>query len=81
MSTGTVRSIFSRSRPEQGIQSREETRQALTESLRQTRQRLNQAYHDFNNVSDPDLVEACVYEINALRARHCYLLRRVKELE
>ena len=28
-----------------------------------------------------DLIESCVFEINALQARYSYLLRRMKELE
>lgn len=42
---------------------------------------LNQAYAQFNLHSDPDLVDACVYEINALRSRYSYLVRQVKRLD
>ncbi len=51
------------------------------EGVAQTRVLLNQAYAQFNLHSDPDLVESCVYEINALRSRYSYLVRQVKRLD
>lgn len=58
----------------------ESARQELLKALSRTRALMNQAYGDFNNTSDQDLIESYVFEINALRARYNYLLRRVKEL-
>ena len=58
-----------------------EERRSLMEGVAQTRVQLNQAYAQFNLHSDPDLVDACVYEINALQSRYAYLLRRLKELD
>ncbi len=60
---------------------REEERRELTDSLARTRKLINQAYGGFNAVSDDDLIESYVFEINALQARYNYLLRRVKVLE
>lgn len=59
----------------------QEERRFLMEGVAQTRVELNQAYAQFNLQSDPDLVEACVYEINALRSRYSYLVRQVKRLD
>ena len=53
----------------------------LEENLAQTQVQIAQAYAGFNAVSDGDLVESYVYEIQALRARYSYLLRRRKALE
>lgn len=58
-----------------------EERRCLMEGVAQTRVQLNQAYAQFNLHSDPDLVESCVYEINALRSRYSYLVRQVKRLD
>lgn len=60
---------------------RDTERRELMASLASTRTLINQAYGSFNNVSDGDLIESYVFEINALQARYNYLLRRVKELE
>ena len=53
----------------------------LREELWAANQELQDAYAAFNMVSDPELVEACVYQISALRARCNYLLRRLKALQ
>ena len=60
---------------------REAERRELMASLASTRALINQAYGGFNTVSDSDLIESYVFEINALQARYNYLLRRVKALE
>ena len=60
---------------------KEEERRQLMEGMKQTRDQLNYAYAQFNLYSDPDLVDACVYEINALQSRYSYFVRQVKQLE
>lgn len=53
--------------------------QELFTELSDTRFALAQAYVRFNNTTEPELVDACIYELNALQSRYGYLLRRVKE--
>ena len=60
---------------------RDAERKELIASLASTRTLIQQAYGGFNAVSDSDLIESYVFEINALHARYNYLLRKVKELE
>ncbi len=50
----------------------------LQRELRDTAQALRRAYERFNYVCDPELVESCVFEINALQAKYNYLLRLAK---
>ena len=52
----------------------------LREELQQTNVALKCAYDKFNYVTEPELIEASIYEISALKARCNYLLRRIKEL-
>lgn len=59
----------------------DELRRQLLEGMAHTRTELNQAYAQFNQHSDPDLVDSCVYAINALRCRYSYYIRRIKELD
>lgn len=73
-----TQTIFGRRR---AVSEAESEREQLMEGLRQTRGLLNCAYSQFNMYSDPDLVEACVYEINALRSRYAYYVRQVKRLD
>lgn len=50
----------------------------LRRELQSTQQALKEAYLRFDCVCDSELVEACIFEINALKARSNYLLRRIK---
>jgi hypothetical protein len=64
-----------------GLTALEDERLQLLKGMEQTRVELNQAYAQFNAHSDPDLVDSCVFTINALRSRYSYLLRKMKLLE
>jgi len=39
---------------------------------------LYEAYRKFDTITEPELVDACIYEINALRSRYDYAVRRAK---
>ena len=41
---------------------------------------LGEAYTRFNNMSDPELMDACIYEISALRSHYNNAMRRQKNL-
>lgn len=43
------------------------------------RDRLDEAYAFFNRTTDPDALEACVYEINALRSRYNTAFKHYRE--
>lgn len=58
---------------------RKDAQAQLHAELYQAGQALKEAYDKFNYVSEPELVEACVYEISALKARYSYLLRQIKD--
>ena len=53
----------------------------LKTSLQETQSALNHAYTAFDYTSDPELTEACIFEIRSLQARMNYLVRQIKELE
>lgn len=55
--------------------------QELKLSLQDTQSALSHAYSNFNYTSDPELTDACIFEIRSLQARMNYLVRRIKELE
>ena len=57
---------------------RDASMQELFSELSDTRFALSQAYARFNAVCEPELVDSCVYEINAELSRYNYLLRQIK---
>lgn len=50
----------------------------LKGELDTAREDLQQAYRLFNQAVDPELVESCIYEINAVKSRCNYLIRAIK---
>lgn len=48
----------------------------LHEELIQTRRALENAYSGFDNVTDPDLIDCYIYEVNAVMKRYKYLLEQ-----
>lgn len=51
---------------------------ALKADLEAAREDLVLAYQAFDRAVDPELVEACVYQISAVKARCNYLIRSIK---
>ena len=54
---------------------------ALKAELEEARAELAQAYSRFNAAVDPELVESCIYQISAVKARCNYLIRAIKTRE
>ena len=54
-------------------------KQEILDAIKDTHYKLTTARICFDNVSDPELVEASVFEINSLQARYSYLLRKARE--
>ena len=52
---------------------------ALKEELPIAQGDLALAYRQFNQALDPELVESCIYQISAVKARCNYLIRAIKE--
>lgn len=48
--------------------------------LEEIRFALNGAYSCFDDVADPELTDACIYEINALRAHYNNALREIRSI-
>ena len=57
----------------------EEERAVILAGLHHTRDEIRAARADFNMAIEPELVEACVYRINAMQSQHAYYLRLAKE--
>jgi hypothetical protein len=52
---------------------------ALKAELQTAQVDLALAYRQFDQAVDPELVESCVYQISAVKARCNYLIRTIKE--
>ena len=54
---------------------------SLISDIEKTKVAIESAYSNFENVSDPDLIDCYIYELNAMQKRYTFLLRQVKEIE
>lgn len=55
-------------------------RECILEDLEKTRYELETAYSGFDNVTDPDLIDCYIYEVNAVMKRYRYLLNQAASL-
>ena len=49
------------------------------DDLNRTKNDLDFAYANFQNVVEPDLIDAYIYEVNAMQLKYKFLLRRLKQ--
>lgn len=71
----SVLSVFSKQQEKQD----QISHRALLDELDATLKELRYARSCFENASDPEIVDACVYEIKSAEARYSFLLRKAKE--
>lgn len=65
--------LFSRKK-----QKRPNTYDLLINEINKTKVALEAAYSNFENVVDPDLIDSCIYELNAVQNRYRFLLKQAK---
>lgn len=53
----------------------------LRDELLLARNALENAYTGFDNVTDPDLIDCYIYELNAVMKRYKYLLQKAAETD
>ena len=59
----------------------ESTYALLLDDLQRTKSDLELAYANFEHVVEPDLIDSCIYQVNAAQMRYKFLLGRVKQYE
>ncbi len=52
----------------------------LLEDLEKARHDLALAYDNFDNAMEPDLIDCCIYQVNAMHMRYKFLLAEAKQL-
>ena len=57
------------------------SREQLLSDLKLTKTAQDDAYSNFEQVVDPDLVDSYIYEVNAVQKRYHFLLKQVQMLD
>lgn len=78
MHGGVNVSIIQKKRKEKPQTESPEHRQLLADYY-ETVSRMHQVRNMFENITEPELIEACVYEMRAVQAQYSYLLSRIKK--
>ncbi|MDF2513006.1 MAG: hypothetical protein K0S04_2872 [Herbinix sp.] len=50
----------------------------LINEINKTKIALEAAYSNFENVVDPDLIDSCIYQLNAVQNRYRFLIKEAK---
>ncbi len=58
-----------------------DARQQLLDDLHRTKNALETAYSNFENVIDPDLIDCYTYEIYAVQKRYKFLLEQARQMD
>lgn len=53
---------------------------SLMDDIKKTRQALDTVYCNFQYVSDPDLIDCYIYEMNSVHLRYKYLMKQLQQL-
>lgn len=53
----------------------------LLDDIAKTKRDLDLAYANFEHVVEPDLIDSCIYQLNAVQMKYKFLLGRVKQHE
>lgn len=67
-----MKNLFKKNAPE---------RNQLLYDIDKTKNALDSAYSNFENVVDPDLIDCYIYEVNAVQKRYKFLLEKARQLE
>ena len=54
-------------------------KEELMQDLKEVQKSLDRAYENFSYVVDPELIDCCIYELNAGQMRYKFLMRKMKE--
>jgi hypothetical protein len=70
---GEIMQLFVKKRPPKD--------NVLIIEINKTKIAMEAAYSNFENVVDPDLIDSCIYELNAIQNRYHFLLKQAKAAE
>jgi hypothetical protein len=69
-----IKNIRKKEKEELTLEQRE-----LIEEYKKAVIKMRQARNAFENITEPEMIDACVYELNAARSHYSYLLSKIKE--
>ncbi len=59
----------------------EEKKAELMAELAEVQRRIDLLYQNLSYIVEPELIDSCIYELNAFQSRYTFILKQVKEEE
>lgn len=56
-------------------------KEELAKELNEIRARIDALYSNLSYIVEPELIDSCIYELNAFQCRYTFILKQVKEEE
>ena len=63
------------------INPNEDNQKQLLLELKETQTALDTAYANLSYVVEPELIDCCIYELNAIQLRYKFILSQVKKVD
>ncbi|MGN0463172.1 MAG: DUF2508 family protein [Acutalibacteraceae bacterium] len=60
-------------------QDKPDSQNSVVSELKRLQIEIDRAYNEFQNQTDSDLLESCIYEMQSLRSKYSYLMKQAKE--
>ncbi|QUH29490.1 YaaL family protein [Vallitalea guaymasensis] len=54
--------------------------EVLLKNIEITKRALDTAYSNFDVVTDPELIDSCIYEVKAMQLKYEYLINQAKQM-
>lgn len=54
--------------------------ETLLKNIKIAKRALDNAYINFDFVTDPELIDSCIYEVKAMQLKYEYLINQAKEM-
>ncbi|MCT4542045.1 MAG: YaaL family protein [Vallitalea sp.] len=54
--------------------------ETLLKNIKIAKKALDNAYINFDFVTDPELIDSCIYEVKAMQLKYEYLINQAKEM-
>ena len=52
----------------------------ILKNINHAKKALDIAYNNFDTVTDPDLIDSCIYELKSLQLKYQYLITQAKQM-
>ena len=72
--------LANRKQREEEEEKKDTKKEELMRELQEVQKALDRAYENFSYVVEPELIDCCIYELNAGQERYKFLMKQMKDV-